>query len=303
MLTVAIETITPKEAAKVLEVQEELIAGGVYNQRKLSKAHVHMLATEYKAGHWITNNQGIGFNDEGHLIDGRHRYHAIVEAGIPVTFVVVRGIPSVQNSRLTIKAIDTIDCGKVRRINEQLQIDGTTQSLSKSGAMRAIAMLCTSFYRWEGTIKLSAIQTRGILTLFEPYLEQYYGIFGNAARMMPRSAFFGPVCLYATGKPRKAEQFVRSYQSLEGLESGSPVKALLDYFRVHKKYGTQHIVDAIHATALALYHYENGDKVKTLRRSTIGTEWLRSAHKTTVKRVQDIIGYEPPKEAAKTAKH
>ena len=42
-------------------------------------------------GDWQLTHQGIAFDTTGRLIDGQHRLHAIIEAGVPVQILVTRG--------------------------------------------------------------------------------------------------------------------------------------------------------------------------------------------------------------------
>ena len=78
-----IETITPFIAKIYLKANTD--------NRPLRPSHVKTLAYDMKNGHWQVTHQGIAFDDTGRLIDGQHRLHAIVEAGVPVEMSVTRG--------------------------------------------------------------------------------------------------------------------------------------------------------------------------------------------------------------------
>lgn len=53
---------------------------------------VKSLANDIQRGDWAPGTNGVGFNVEGHLVEGHHRLNAIVKSGVAVPLVVVYGI-------------------------------------------------------------------------------------------------------------------------------------------------------------------------------------------------------------------
>jgi hypothetical protein len=78
-----IETITPDIACLYLKFNN--------NNRPLRKSHIWELASDMIKGNWQVTHQGIAFDITGRLIDGQHRLHAIIEAGVPIKTSVTRG--------------------------------------------------------------------------------------------------------------------------------------------------------------------------------------------------------------------
>ena len=78
-----IETITPHIAGLYLKFNN--------NNRPLRKTHIRELASDIMEGNWQVTHQGIAFDITGRLIDGQHRLHAIIEAGVPIQISVTRG--------------------------------------------------------------------------------------------------------------------------------------------------------------------------------------------------------------------
>lgn len=78
-----IETITPHIAESYLKFNN--------NNRPLRKAHIKELASDIIGGNWQVTHQGIAFDITGRLIDGQHRLHAIILAGVPIQISVTRG--------------------------------------------------------------------------------------------------------------------------------------------------------------------------------------------------------------------
>jgi hypothetical protein len=100
-----IETITPNLALAYLE--EAAV------NRNVSQPAVKRYASAMKRGQW-TLAQPIIFDPFGRLIDGQHRLFAVVAAGIPVDFNVLRGVESIRH----------LDAGRARKPADVLAMMG-----------------------------------------------------------------------------------------------------------------------------------------------------------------------------------
>lgn len=99
------ETITPAKAQEYLQHSES-------KNRPISKVFVRSYADTMKKGKWLLNGVCIIFDDKGNILDGRHRLTAVIEAGIPVSFDVIRGVDP--------QAFTTYDCGRHRTVGQLL---------------------------------------------------------------------------------------------------------------------------------------------------------------------------------------
>lgn len=88
--------ITPDMASDWLESRQ------FDGNRKPSKAKVEQHVAAMKAGRWLETHQGIAFDTEGRLIDGRHRLMAVSASGVTVKMWVFPG-----QTRDTFDVIDT----------------------------------------------------------------------------------------------------------------------------------------------------------------------------------------------------
>lgn len=79
-----VETITPQLAKAYLEKNKD--------NRKTSRHRIGIYSRDMRSGKW-TPGSPISFFDNGDLADGQHRLLAVVEADVPVVFVVVRNLP------------------------------------------------------------------------------------------------------------------------------------------------------------------------------------------------------------------
>lgn len=83
-MTIEIQTITPELAQQYLGTQTE--------NRSLRITHVLFLRDEIIAGAWKLTHQPIAFDENGRLIDGQHRLHAVALSGRAVEMHVARGV-------------------------------------------------------------------------------------------------------------------------------------------------------------------------------------------------------------------
>ena len=102
------ETITPDKAMQYLKTIE--------SNRPVSRVFVRSYADTMRKGKWLLNGVPIIFDNEGHLIDGQHRLHAVIEADIPVKFDVARGASP--------DAFTTYDCGRHRNLSQLIAMQG-----------------------------------------------------------------------------------------------------------------------------------------------------------------------------------
>jgi hypothetical protein len=114
--------IAPDMAADWLEYRE------FDGNRKPSRAKVDQLAVTMKAGDWLETHQGIAFDTEGKLIDGRHRLMAVAASGVTVKMWV---FPD-----QTRDTFDVIDTGYARQATQFISSVAPTMA---AGAVRYIS--------------------------------------------------------------------------------------------------------------------------------------------------------------------
>jgi hypothetical protein len=147
-LKITTERITPKQAEKYLEENIE-------NNRPILDRHVAVLARDMKAGNWVQNGETIKFNGTGALLDGQHRLWGCIEAQVPFTTAVARGVPS----------LEEVDRGRSRAMSHILAMRQVKNAIKVSVAIRTI-------WRWENTNwRASQIipSTRESLELLDSY--------------------------------------------------------------------------------------------------------------------------------------
>lgn len=139
----AIEMITPEKAQAYLAFNT--------NNRNLRRSHVDRLASDILSNRWIFNGATIVFNGDGTLLDGQHRLAAIVQAGIPVTMAVVRGVSK--------SAMSTIDANVSRKAGDVFKLNGVmyaTRVVSASRQLIALRDNITTRHRATSSSELMA---------------------------------------------------------------------------------------------------------------------------------------------------
>jgi len=126
-LTFNIETITPRQATKLLE-------SNVENNRPISDRHVQSLARDMKEGNWAENGETIKVCPQGSVLDGQHRLWACVVSNRPFTTAVVRGVEN----------LDNVDRNRPRSLANALHMRGYERAPK-------LAIALNTCWRWENT--------------------------------------------------------------------------------------------------------------------------------------------------------
>lgn len=158
----AIERITPELAAIYL--------GSNTNNRNMRKKHVSRLADDIINHRWQMNGAAIIFNGDGTLLDGQHRLAAIVEAGLAVDMLVVRGVHT--------SAMETIDSNIARSASDVAKLNGFHNTSHLTACVRMLYAVK------RGTTK-SSLSTPAIMDILRrhPHISDAV----SACNPLPRS--------------------------------------------------------------------------------------------------------------------
>lgn len=81
-----LELITPDKAKEILDNTD-------FKNRDLKQNKISEMIYEMKNDEWVLTHQGISISDNGNLIDGQNRLHAIIGSGRSIYLNVSRGFP------------------------------------------------------------------------------------------------------------------------------------------------------------------------------------------------------------------
>lgn len=119
--------------SQVIEVTPSLAAEWMKSNsfnRNISRPTVDRYAADMAAGKWNLTHQGIGFDDDGILIDGQHRLSAVIKANATVPMMVTWGANKV--------GIDEL---RPRATADVIKFGGLSEWIDRKSAETAKAMI------------------------------------------------------------------------------------------------------------------------------------------------------------------
>lgn len=119
-----VEKVSPSLARKWLERSEG------FQQRGIRKKRVEKLVHAILSDQWQVTHQGIAINEDGVVIDGQHRLHAIIQADQTVEMLIMRGVST--------DVFHSIDTGASRTPSDSLKIAGFSDTNVLAAVVRSI---------------------------------------------------------------------------------------------------------------------------------------------------------------------
>ena len=184
------EKITPAVAREMLE-------SNIDRNRAIKERHLERLVADMRDGFWDSNNgETLKFDNEGKLVDGQHRLHAIIQSKSTFTLPVLRGVSS--------DGFDTLDTGSSRTMGDLLSMRNVPSSTTTAAALVTLEQFYT------GNFRTKSLSHRKLLKRYEehPDLAQF-GSVHNAYRSVfrPNEATF--LCyLFTAIAPKKGVAFL-----------------------------------------------------------------------------------------------
>lgn len=127
-IKVEVVNITP-------EIAEEMLTHNI-NNRHLNPGLADKYAADMKNGDWQLNGETIVFSEDGVLMDGQHRLHGIIRAGVAVPMTVVRGVD---------RNVKLFNCGRKRNTRDIMSIYGYIPELRNSCTIGAVNFLINNY--------------------------------------------------------------------------------------------------------------------------------------------------------------
>lgn len=266
MLTVGIETITPEYARQVLSVQDKRF------HRKVRKHRVSQYARLILEGRWRLNCQTLSFSGD-RVMNGIHRLLAVDAAGVPVPFIVVRGLePDV---------FPTIDTGGIRSQADTMHI----AQISNSTQVSAVATLLW-YYDSFGNMQSQPQRLPSRAEVLE-YVEDHAEIH-DAARwarsgqnhVLSSATPLAAVYALCANRPVERDVFFGDFQSGINLSTDSPVRVLRE--RLLRDRGSRVRLPSFMVAALIIKAWNaelRGEPMRLLRwTATEAFPWIESRH-------------------------
>lgn len=273
---VTIQTITPEDAAMLLQTN--------VNNRKLSRRRVEMYANDIKRGMWKLTGDTIKLarnpkTGEVRLIDGQHRLHAIVSAGMPIQTVVATGLNE--------DAFSVIDRGKTRSYNDVLGISNIKNSSTVSSVLRPIICLEAGLNPYSNGMEL--VTPEDVVQYAQENDDMVQWAVNRSFKMRERVSGSGTawaMFIYLLAQKhgyKVAEAFTESVLSGIGYREGDPRAALRNWVvRNYAKFkGTSRGAYDQCAMMIRAYNYTvDGTKISQMRSSdNSGDNWPKFSSK------------------------
>lgn len=219
-----LKTITPEIAQDLLDNNR--------NNRPLSPRHVNSLVKEIKQGKWKINGDAIRISEDGNVIDGQHRLHAVILSKLTIQSWFTTGLNS--------SVFDTIDIGKKRSHSDTLFCYG-----EKNTKYLSSTLLVIDNYMNETVGRRMAISNTAIKSLLIKYPNVRNCLWPAAKRqkLLPPSILNGCYYLFSILDKNLADVFVDKIINGTNLQKGCPWftlrKKLEDNSTCSKKYTSE----------------------------------------------------------------
>lgn len=204
--------LSPTAARDILE--------GNTRNRSLREDYVRKLAGAMERGEWMVNGEPIQIAENGELLNGQHRLSAIVESGMTVPMLVVRGLPP--TTRMT------MDVGTRRNLSDVLALHGQVDT-TNLGAMLGMLHRYRNGQRLDNSGRTAPTAAEALARLEEEpgvttYLPFGWKVFRATRMRVSVSALL--VYLFDEVDPGEGTRFFEALCNGSAEPKGSPVRAL-----------------------------------------------------------------------------
>lgn len=196
------QTVTPEMAKKILSLNTE-------NFRNIDVNRIKQFSDEMKAGNWQLNGETIKISEDGVLIDGQHRLHAIMKSMCSADFLIVSDIP--KNSAMT------VDRGKPRTIAQWLN----HAKVKNAALVAAVARQCVAYNKgyWTNISWGTSIMTDSEVIEYAEKHKETIATYKRSTNKIIPGSFLGAVCFIGSGEKAYGENELVSW-FLDALLSG-----------------------------------------------------------------------------------
>lgn len=205
------ESVTPAMA-------EEWLAHNTTN-RIVREVRVASYAATMKRGQWRLTHQGVAFGADGLLYDGQHRLLAVKTAGVPVTMLVVRGLPMV--------AREEIDTGTTRSGADNLTIVDGERTCAGEAAVLGCLYSYTALNQVRARVTVANL--RETREKYRTAYEVMRVIFGSGRRGVGRAGYVAAFIFAHATAPEIVEKAARAFYTGADLSDGAPMFALRNH--------------------------------------------------------------------------
>mgnify|MGYP003442261307 FL=1 len=208
--TASYELVTPDVARAMLANNE--------NNRFVRKSRVRAYAAQMKGGSWHVTHQGVAIGADGSLYDAQHRLMAVIESGVSVWMLVVRGLSAAARAE--------IDTGDKRRVADTIRImDGTGHNNVMTAAARVLALVSGDTAN-TGQRLVTVDEHRETFRRFEDGFEAVEAVFPSPIKRITRAPLLAALVFAYKTDPDGVVKAAVDLRDGAALPSGDPILAL-----------------------------------------------------------------------------
>lgn len=249
---VSVELITP-------DVAHEMLGRNTHN-RNPRKATVSAYARDMLNGDWRWNGESIKFASDGTLLDGQHRLMAVIESGVSVQTLVIRGLPN--------EVQETVDGGAKRTFSDVLRLRGETNCTVLAATVRSVSTWKNGYRSMKGSGKHTNAQL--LSTLEEiPWLRDGMTQISRVQASVHLPASVGGLCwwLFMSIDAEDANFFFEALSSGENMAAGDPIYELRRVLSSSQDAirGERNLTWLLAVVIKAWNKYRDGEKVAQLK--------------------------------------
>lgn len=252
-------------------------------QRDIDKSHVDQLVIQILNGHFVELTQiyiCVLPDMSEYVVNGNHTLEALIKADIPYWLSIV--YCPVHDLEEVARIYARFDIQKVRNWRARMRALGVGDLLGTARWSEtygsAITCIFERFYhaQFDTQIRTDADIRAPIMREWQEYADLYVTCVSNGTtetiRLMRRSLFMAPAIEMFRYQPSKAREFWSVFAEDNGLLSGDPRRALLQYMRNLRNKDT-HTVSmriTIRAVALAWNAFFKGSELAVCKPNQMG---------------------------------
>ena len=217
--------VSPDMAREMLEAN--------HHNRTMRKEYVRKLAAAMQRGEWTVNGEPIQIAKDGTLLNGQHRLNAVVESGVSVPLLVIRG--------LDLTSQNTMDSGLRRNLSDVLALHGENET-ANLGAMLAMLYRYRKGHRLDNSGRTAPTPTEALSLLeAEPEIKDGIPLARRATRDAGLRTSVAALLIYLFNEadPGEGDRFFEALCETDKEPLGSAVvalKSILDRNRKERTY-------------------------------------------------------------------
>jgi hypothetical protein len=244
--------LTPIEAQRLLD--------GNTRNRSLRPDYVRQLAAAMERGEWMINGEPVQLAEDGTLLNGQHRLSAVVESGVTVPMLLVRGLPTTTQK--------TMDVGTRRTLSDVLSLHGQRDT-TNLGAMLGLLYRYRNEARLDYASRTAPTITEALeLLRKEPRIPEALLAARKVCRVTRMRVSVAALMLYLFEEvdPGEGQRFFDALENPSREERGSTVlalRSLLERVHTERNFGfSTYVLSAL--TIKAFNAWREGRRVEIL---------------------------------------